>query len=762
MPVGGGDIGVNAWVEEGELLLYMDRSGFFDENNTMLKPGRVRVAVEPNPFVSGTRFRQTLDLESGRILIAGRTTDGHEVTVVIWVEVFRPVIHVEIESDKEVRVTAQYENWRTEKRIHQKTWNGQQKSFAYLFYDGDVFTSPDVIETRDDGVWFYHRNPAETIFDIEVERQHLSSVKDQLWNPMKNRTFGGVLFGKGFKSVDTTEGVYGVTPYRGWRLESTRAQTSHRIHLALHQAQTDTAAEWLDQLTELKHSVPAGTTAAREQQRRWWTEFWRRGFVAINPRSASPADIPWQIGRNYQLVRFMQGCNSQGSLPTKFNGHLFTVDPMYSNLGEHRFNFVEGAEKMAEETPDFRMWGGGSFTAQNQRLVYWPMIKNGDEDLMRLQFDFYKNGLDNATLRTRVYWGHDGASFTEQMNFYGLPLMSHYGWDRPKALPPGDDQLLRYLWVNQLEFAYMILEYRRFLGTDISAYLPFVLSSLNFFDQHYQYRHRNRTGTPLDEQGKLVIAPSIAAETYLETTNPIDVVAGMTAVAQSLLELPDGILTAEQRDSVEALQTRLPGFAVRSKDGKKVIAPAHKYDVTKMGNEDFPQLYTVFPYHIHGLGKPDLDLAINTWHYGFDAEKQKNSHGWHQGVVFCARMGLTDEAAERITAKLSGSKQRFPAFFGPDFDWLPDMNKAGVGMIGLQEMLLQTAGREIRLLPAWPREWNVHFRLHAPFQTVVEVIYRDGVIEKLEVNPESRAKEVILPEPHRVEQSVATTINPLN
>src|SRR6186713_3106411 len=42
MPCGGGDIGLNVWVEKGELLCYLSKSGTFDENNTFLKLGRVR------------------------------------------------------------------------------------------------------------------------------------------------------------------------------------------------------------------------------------------------------------------------------------------------------------------------------------------------------------------------------------------------------------------------------------------------------------------------------------------------------------------------------------------------------------------------------------------------------------------------------------------------------------------------------------------------------------------------------------------------
>ena len=48
MPCGGGDIGMNVWVEKGELLIYVARSGNFDENNALFKTGRIRVKLFPN------------------------------------------------------------------------------------------------------------------------------------------------------------------------------------------------------------------------------------------------------------------------------------------------------------------------------------------------------------------------------------------------------------------------------------------------------------------------------------------------------------------------------------------------------------------------------------------------------------------------------------------------------------------------------------------------------------------------------------------
>lgn len=93
-----------------------------------------------------------------------------------------------------------------------------------------------------------------------------------------------------------------------------------------------------------------------------------------------------------------------------------------------------------------------------------------------------------------------------------------------------------------------------------------------------------------------------------------------------------------------------------------------------------------------------------------------------QTVAFLANLGWADKAGKAAIAKLSdaASPCRFPAFFGPGHDWLPDHNWGGSGMVGLQEMLMQCNGRRILLCPAWPAEWDCDFKLHAPDQTTVE------------------------------------------
>ncbi len=67
-------------------------------------------------------------------------------------------------------------------------------------------------------------------------------------------------------------------------------------------------------------------------------------------------------------------------------------------------------------------------------------------------------------------------------------------------------------------------------------------------------------------------------------------------------------------------------------------------------------------------------------------------------------------------------------------------------MVGIQEMILAPEpGRtgKLHLFPAWPSEWDVDFKLHAPGPTVVEGVLRGGKLQALSVHPKSRAKDIV-------------------
>jgi hypothetical protein len=726
MPCGGGDIGLNVWVENGNLYFYVSKSGTFDGNNTFLKLGRVKVKLSPNPF-SGTDFSQQLHLQDGSVIINGKT--GNLSTQVrLWVDVYRPVIHVEISSSAPIKTEADYESWRYRDRNANGTENNQDS--RKWSKDGVVKTLKDNINFKNNTVQFYHQNQDSTVFDATVHEQGMDAVKSEMFNPLAHLVFGGIMKADGMQAAGTYEGKYQNTDFEGWRLQSTKAKTKQNIEVYLNTSYVNSSQLWEQKLDSVIREAASNKKTALQNTQNWWQQFWQRSFIFIDPNNTDSQNAQWQAGRNYQLFRYMLGCNAYGTYPTKFNGGLFTYDPVYTNS---EFTY----------TPDFRNWGGGLMTAQNQRLVYWPMLKTGDFDMMIPQFQFYLRSLHNAELRSKVYWGHNGACFTEQIENFGLPNMGEYGLKRPADFDKGVEYnaWLEYTWDTALEFCQMMLETEHYTGKDIKSYIPFVESCLTFFNEHYQYLAKKRGIKAFDGDGHLVLFPGSSGETYKMAYNSTSTIAALQTVLSTLLKLPPQYLTDTERKNWEAMLKRIPPINFTEIDGHKTIAPAKLWQ--QINNVESMQLYPVFPWGIYGIGKPGLDVAINTWKYDTLAIKFRSGIGWKQDNIFAARMGLTKEAADLTIFKLKNSGRRFPAFWGPGFDWTPDHNWGGTGMIGLQEMLMQVDDKKIYLFPAWPKTWNVHFKLHAPYNTTVEATVKNGKVESLTVLPKEREKDII-------------------
>lgn len=676
MPCGGHDIGMNVWVENGDLLFYLSRSGYFDENNTLLKAGRFRLHIDGNPF--SRDFSQTLSLVEGCIYIK-----GGGVSVRLWADVNSPMVYMTTESKTRHAATLSYESWRYRDRTVTKA-ECQQGSWKWLIKP-DCTTYADNIKPSQSAITFTHTNRQQTVYDFTVSYEGLDSIRDQIPDPIGGLSFGGTMIAPGFTYAGTSDGIYASTDYRAWNYRTT--DISDRTIAVCCQPQAGSLTA-----TALASMAKASRTASAQ----WWLAYWQRSFIQTDAPEAKT------MVRNYELFRYMLGCNAHGQWPTKFNGGLFTFDPEY-------------ADSASTFTPDYRRWGGGTMTAQNQRLVYWPMLKSGDVDMMRSQFDTYLRMLPAATARTRFCWGHDGASFTEQIENFGLPNPAEWG-KHPAGTDLGTDRnrWLEHLWDTSLEFCQMILLAHQYSGLDITPYEELIRQSLVFFDEHYQYMARQHGVRPLDEAGKLVIYPGSGCETYKMAYNPSSTVAGLRTVLETW-----------GRDT--AMLSRIPDIPYTVIDGDSCIAPAAAW--MRIQNVETPQLYPVFPWRMFGVGRPHLDIARNTYFKDPHAQKMRSHTGWKQDNIWAACLGLTDEARRLNLLKLSDGPFRFPAFWDKGFDWAPDCNRGGAGMIGLQEMLLQETpdGKPI-LFPAWPREWNCHFRLHATGGRTIDAELRDGEI----------------------------------
>ena len=677
MPCGGHDVGMNVWVENGDILFYVSKSGMLDENNTLLKAGRFRLNIKGQPF-SGTDFEQRLCLDDGAIYIKGKG-----ISIRLWADVYQPKVFVEMNATHKADATLSYESWRYKDRPVTKA-ECQQGSYKWNI-PADCTTFADSIKAAKSSIDFWHTNRSYTVFDYTVSREGLDAIKDELYNPIGGKTFGGSITMPGFKFTGTSTGTYASTDYKAWHYSAT----------GIRQATVS-----IDLYTGETASTALSAKKSKAQSTKWWHQFWQRSFITAEGEGAAMA-------RNYELFRYMLGCNAYGEYPTKFNGSLFTFDPVY-------------ADPKCPFTPDFRKWGGGTMTAQNQRLVYWPMLKSGDTDMMKAQFDTYLRMLPNATRRTKFYWNHDGASFSEQIENCGLPNPTEYGKHKPGDDPGMDrNAWLEYQWDTALEFCSMIMQAHKYSGMDIAEYEPLIRQTLIFFDEHYQYIAKKLGVKPLNADGKLMLYPSSGCETYKMAYNPSSVIAALKTVAEQWIEY--------KGDSLNNFLSRIPPIPLRTIEGDTCIAPAIVW--ARIQNIETPQLYPVFPWRVYGMGRDNLHIARNTYLKDPHAVEMHSTKGWKQDNIWAACLGLTDEAFKLNREKLADGPYRFPAFWDPGYDWAPDCNKGGASMIGLQEMLLQEKpDGGLLVFPAWPKNINAKFRLKATGGRTVEAEIKNGTI----------------------------------
>ena len=709
MPIGNGDIGANVWVEPtGDLIFYLSKTDAWSGGGPdpeLLKLGRFRVRLDKPLFQEGAAFRQELDLKTGSITIHASVGEMKR-SIRFWIDANRPVVHLDIQSSPPCTAEIALESWRAEGKYLR---GGSQKDII-LPADGQT-------------VRWYQRN-VHSIFKDNMKNQHMGDVVDQFPDPLINRTFGGVISGKGLKSKD----------------DKTLATTDpvENIEIQIHPltAQTKTADEWLLQLEEQRKTVDAAPKSeAWEAHVKWWQSFWQRSWIDVTPSAETAqnnSNEAFEVSQAYTLQRWVQACAGRGAYPIKFNGSLFTVDAV-----DAFWKFPEGEYA----GPDYMRWGG-PYWFQNTRLIYWPMLASGDYEQMAPLFAMYRNMLPLLKERARRYFGHDGVHFSETTEIWGLNRDACFGKNNPGFYPTST--YMKYNWDCGLELSTMLLAYyqhtqdQAFVGETL---LPIADQVVTFYEQHYQR----------DKDGKLHIYPSQALETWQNTENPTTVLAGMRVVLAGLLALPESLTTSEQRKRWTRVLGEIREVPIAEEAGKKWIKPAHVFSDKK--NAEHPELYAVFPYPIYGVGKPDLEIGLET----FARRANKRTGGWQQDAIQAALLGQTADAKsfllQNITTEnlMGGDNEkakrpdsRFPAFWGPNFDWIPDQCNGSVILSTLQYMLMQTDGKKILLLPAWPAEWNADFKLHAPYNTTVEGRVVNGEVIDLKVIPESRQKDVII------------------
>ncbi len=691
MPLGNGELGVNLWVEAGgDLLFYLSRTDSWSETGRLLKLGKVRVSLSPNPFAKNTPFTQRLNLHDGRIEIeAGE--NAQRVRLSIFADPDHDVLHVTGISDQPLSVTASSEPWRTapyDIPLQDSLLNiGTEWPRTGTYDYSQVIESADLTGADPGAVVWYHRNE-HTVYDLSLEHQQLESIREVLPDPLLHRTFGIYMKGDRFVKTDPL------------KLQTEKPLKHFTLKLASLTAQTPDAATWEQEVAALWNAAP-GPDRAELATSQYWNDYWKQSWIYVETPGS---DAGQRITRSYLLQSWITASAGRGNYPIKFNGTIFTVDPRFT-------------DPKIQANVDFRLWGG-HYWWQNTRLPYYSMLAGGHTEMMRPLFSHYQNLLPSFQIIAREYFGAEGAVLPETSSIFGIYRNQDYGWERGD-LKKGEIQnrYIRHIWNSGLEYLSMMLDYydytgdKAFVGDEL---LPMSAELLRYF----------QTKFPIGADGKMNINFTQSLETYWEgVQNDLPSVAGLQAVLTRLLELPGELTSAEQRSAWEKMLATVPALPEREVDEKMRFVPAAAYD-PKKNNVEVPELYSVFPFWLTHLGTEDRQVGIDT----YEVRPFRGPDGWRQDGEFSALLGLTDEARENLLGKIENKNPnfRFPAIWGPNYDWTPDQDHGGNLMETLQLMVLQSHGQQVYLLPAWPADWNVDFKLHVRGGGIVTGSYRDG------------------------------------
>jgi alpha-L-fucosidase 2 len=702
MPIGNGDIGANVWVESnGDLVFYLSKTDAWSENGQLLKLGKVRVSLMPNPYKQGV-FSQELRLQQGSIYV-----NYGEAQIRIWIDANHPVLQVDIESKKPLNAKVSFESWR---KTHREL-KGREAHAAYAgesSYDEScrkipVFQEPDTILSKRNNkiIWFHHNS--YSCWTGTLDLQALSEAAKINTDPLSDRTFGGLIEAEGFTSVSDTV------------LVNKNSSGQFQINIFL-LTKIGSSQSWEKSLSDNAAAIQKiGTKNRLKAHQNWWQKFWNQNYIFISSKDTVQRRLAEIVNHGYILQRFINACGGRGNSPIKFNGSIFTVD-CYNRNDEYK-----GYDA------DFRMWGG-PYWWQNTRLPYWSMLVSGDFELMKPLFDMYLNCLPLRKAATKKYFGHDGVFFPETMLFWGTHANGDYGCNR-NGIADGYtlNPYVRYYWQSGLELSLIMLDYYLFTNDSKFAQetlVPLVSEVLTFYDQHWKR----------GSDGKILFSPAMSLETFHTAENPLPEIVGIRTVAEKMLALPQSFITESLRQKLKLLINDLPEVPTRIVSNETILAPASEF--SNKANVENPELYAVFPYRAYGVGKPDIEMAKRT----FALRTHKENGGWQQNSIQAACLGLSNEAKDMVVESFSKWDRnfRFPAFWGPNYDWTPDQDHGNVAMIALQRMLIQYENDKVYLLPAWPKEWDVCFKVNAPDNTTIEGVYENGKMMKLEMLPKGK------------------------
>jgi hypothetical protein len=322
MPIGNGRMTALVWSDGSHantsgIGLLLARDDAYTDLVQLIKLGRLRIQLSPDPFLGASVFNQTLDLATGEVLVSVTSGTG-DLTVSLRVAATpreaQPAadgITVELLfSSKPVSISVQLELWRVDGPFP-CVGGFSTNSVRGICNASSAVVHADTVETASSSggaqlLWSY-RNSNST-WKSTLENQLLwPDMPQDAPDPLINRQFGALVQGHGEDGSGAVAWVAEPPPCLphccadsstltcGTRtIQTSKPVTTARISIITHTNQTATAAEWLAQTQAIATAAAesftlAGSASAHARRRATMAAFWNRSFVHVGgaPEAAS-------------------------------------------------------------------------------------------------------------------------------------------------------------------------------------------------------------------------------------------------------------------------------------------------------------------------------------------------------------------------------------------------------------------------------------------------------------------------------------------